>query len=173
MLDVAKIEAGRMELDCQYLDGHNIVDAAVRLVAHRADEKSLTIETRIDPGVTPFADERAFKQILVNLLSNAVKFSPVGGAVEIACVAMRDGGVRLTVGDTGPGIPEDKINLLFRPFERVDNSYGNGTGGTGLGLALVRGLVNLHAGRVWVENKKTGGLSAHAEFPGRESRAAA
>lgn len=173
MLDVAKIEAGRMELDRQYLDGKSIVESAVRLVAQRAEQKSQTLTAQIDPAATPFADERAFKQILVNLLSNAVKFSPVGGAIDIACVASRDGGVRLTVGDSGPGIPEEKVKQLFRPFERVDNSYQSGAGGTGLGLALVRGLVNLHGGRVWVENKKTGGLLAHVELPGREVRAAA
>ncbi|NOT39438.1 MAG: HAMP domain-containing histidine kinase [Alphaproteobacteria bacterium] len=173
MLDVAKIEAGKMELDRQYLDGKNVIDSALRLVAHRAEQKKQTLNASTDTNITPFADERAFKQILVNLLSNAVKFSPEGGTIDVACMRLGDGGVRLTVGDSGPGIPDDKIAKLFRPFERVDNSYGSGAGGTGLGLALVRGLVGLHAGRVWVENKSSGGLLAHVELPGRELRAVA
>lgn len=173
MLDVAKIEAGRMELDRQFLDGRSAIDGALRLVAGRVEAKNQTLAASVEDGVAPFADERAFKQILVNLLSNAVKFSPQGGAIEVNCTRIRDGGVHLAVGDTGPGIPEDKVAQLFRPFERVDNSYQSGAGGTGLGLALVRGLVNLHGGRVWVENKQTGGLIAHVELPGREMRAAA
>jgi two-component system cell cycle sensor histidine kinase PleC len=173
MLDVAKIEAGRMDLDRQFLDGRGAVESAMRLVAVRAEQKGQTLNANVGKDVTPFADERALKQILVNLLSNAVKFSPQGGTIDVVCVHLRDGGVRLSVGDTGPGIPEDKIAQLFRPFERVDNSYHSGTGGTGLGLALVRGLVNLHGGRVWVENKKAGGLIAHVELPDREARVAA
>ncbi|MFM9865583.1 MAG: sensor histidine kinase, partial [Micropepsaceae bacterium] len=173
MLDVAKIEAGKMELDSQYLDGKNVIESALRLVAHRAEQKKQTLIASIDENITPFADERAFKQILVNLLSNAVKFSPEGGAIDVACRRLGDGGVRLSIGDSGPGIPDGKIAKLFRPFERVDNSYQNGAGGTGLGLALVRGLVGLHSGRVWVENKPSGGLLAHVELPGRELRAVA
>jgi two-component system cell cycle sensor histidine kinase PleC len=173
MLDVAKIEAGKMELDLQYLDGKSAIESALRLVAQRAETKGQTLSAKVGEGATPFADERAFKQILVNLLSNAVKFSPQGGAIDIACVQLADGGVRLSVGDTGPGIPEEKVAQLFRPFERADNSYQGGAGGTGLGLALVRGLVSLHGGRAWVENKKTGGLIAYVELPGRQVRAAA
>ncbi len=132
-----------------------------------------TVYADLNTGITPFADERAFKQILVNLLSNAVKFSPQGGTIDVVCRRLNDGGVRITIGDSGPGIPDDKIASLFRPFERVDNSYGSGAGGTGLGLALVRGLVALHGGRVWVENKSPTGLFAHVELPGRELRAVA
>jgi two-component system, cell cycle sensor histidine kinase PleC len=173
MLDIAKIEAGKMELDRQYLDGKSVVDSALRLVAHRAEAKSQTIATEVDPKLTPFADERALKQILVNLLSNAVKFSPGGGTIDVVCKPAQGGGLYLTVGDSGPGIPNEKIAQLFRPFERVDNTYQNGHAGTGLGLALVHGLVMLHGGNVWVENKPQGGLLAHVELPGREVRAVA
>jgi len=173
MLDVAKIEAGKMDLDPQYLDGQAVIDSALRLVSQRAGHRMQTLHANVEAGITPFADERAFKQILVNLLANAVKFSPECGTIDVTCRRMGDGGVRLSVGDTGPGVPQDKITTLFRPFERVDNSYGSGAGGTGLGLALVRGLVALHEGRVWVENKPEGGLLAHVEFPGRDFRAVA
>lgn len=173
MLDVAKIEAGKMDLDRQYLDGKSVIESALRLVAHRAEQKSQTIAADIGAKIAPFADERAFKQIIVNLLSNAVKFSPERGRIDVVCKPAKGGGIHMTIGDSGPGIPEHMIAQLFKPFERVDNSYQSGNGGTGLGLALVRGLVNLHGGRVWVENKKTGGLIAHVELPGREVRAVA
>lgn len=173
MLDVAKIEAGRMEIDPQILDAAEAVDAAVRIVAHRAESKGQRIDVQVDGGVRLRADERAFKQILLNLLSNAVKFSPEGGRVAISCRAHPDGTTRVVIEDTGPGIPADKVATLFRPFSRVDNRYDSNSNGTGLGLALVRGLVALHDGKVWVENKPAGGLMAIVEFPGQSVAAKA
>ena len=165
MLDVAKIEAGRMELDRQPLDAPSAVDAAVRLIAQRAEAKGQTVVVDVDARAALFADERAFKQILLNLLSNAVKFSPDGGAVAVSCRQQGDGAVRVTIADQGPGIPPDKIKQLFRPFSRVDNRYDRNANGTGLGLALVHGLIALHGGKVWLENKTEGGLVATVEFP--------
>jgi two-component system, cell cycle sensor histidine kinase PleC len=165
MLDVAKIEAGKMELDRQPLDAPSAVEAAVRLIAQRAEAKGQTVVVDVDAKAALFADERAFKQILLNLLSNAVKFSPDGGAVAVSCRQQSDGAVRVTIADQGPGIPPDKINQLFRPFSRVDNRYDRNANGTGLGLALVRGLIALHGGKVWLENKTEGGLVATVEFP--------
>jgi two-component system cell cycle sensor histidine kinase PleC len=174
MLDVAKIEAGKMELDRQLLDTRESIDAALRLIAHRSQAKGQTIAVTIEPNVRLYADERAFKQILLNLLSNAVKFSPERGTIAVRCARSADCGVRVVVEDSGPGIPEDKIKQLFRPFSRVDNRYDRSTGGTGLGLALVSGLVALHEGRVWVENKASaGGLIATVEFPPQTREAVA
>jgi len=172
MLDIAKIEAGKMEIDRQLLDMSASVDAAVRLISQRAETKRQTVAVTVDPTVRLVADERAFKQILLNLLSNAVKFSPDGSKLAVVCVHQSDGATRLTVEDEGPGIPDEKIKQLFRPFSRVDNRYDRSTGGTGLGLALVRGLVALHEGRVWLENKPTGGLIATIEFPSLDARRA-
>jgi two-component system cell cycle sensor histidine kinase PleC len=165
MLDVAKIEAGRMDVDRQLLDAPSAVEAAVRLIAQRAEAKGQTIAVDVDAKAALFADERAFKQILLNLLSNAVKFSPAGGAVAVSCRQQADGAVSVAISDQGPGIPPDKIKQLFRPFSRVDNRYDRNANGTGLGLALVRGLVALHGGKVWLENKAEGGLVATVEFP--------
>jgi len=173
MLDIAKIEAGKMEIDRQVLDASASIEGAVRFIAHRADDKRQSIEVRIDPHVRIVADERAFKQVLLNLLSNAVKFSPPGGKIMISCARQLEGGTCLTVSDDGPGIPLDKIKQLFRPFSRVDNRYDRDTNGTGLGLALVRGLVALHGGKVWLENRPTGGLVAGVEFPGPSETAQA
>jgi two-component system cell cycle sensor histidine kinase PleC len=173
ILDVAKIEAGRMEIDRRLLDTRHAIDAAVRVVAHRAETKNQTITVSVDPQVHLFADERALKQILLNLLTNAAKFAPDGTTIAVRCTNAAARSVRLTVEDSGPGIPEEKIKQLFRPFSRIDNRYDRSAGGTGLGLALVSGLVALHKGKVWVENRLAGGLVATVEFPARELEAAA
>jgi two-component system cell cycle sensor histidine kinase PleC len=173
MLDIAKIEAGKMEIDCQVLDAPASIEGAVRLIAQRAEDKRQAIDVSADPQVRLLADERAFKQILLNLLSNAVKFSPEDSTIAVTCTRQPDGTTRLTVADEGPGIHADKIKQLFRPFSQVDNRYDRNTGGTGLGLALVRGLVALHDGKVWLENKPAGGLIAAIEFPGPNARAQA
>jgi two-component system cell cycle sensor histidine kinase PleC len=162
-----------MEIHLQALDAAEAVDAAVRLVAHRAESKRQRIDVQVDADVRLRADERAFKQILLNLLSNALKFSPEGGRVAISCSTQHDGVTRVIIEDSGPGIPADKVATLFRPFSRVDNRYDRNANGTGLGLALVRGLVALHDGKVWVENKSAGGLMAIVEFPGQRAAAKA
>jgi two-component system, cell cycle sensor histidine kinase PleC len=169
MLDVAKIESGRMELDRQVLDAAHVLDAAVRLVAQKTEAKGQTVSVAVEPGVRPYADERAFKQIVLNLLSNATKFSPGGSIISVRCVEGAGGSARIVFEDAGPGIPADKLKHLFKPFSQIDNRYDRNAGGTGLGLSLVRGLVALHGGRVWVENKSVGtGLIANVEFPPRE-----
>ena len=172
MLNIAKIESGKMEIERRYIDVRQVIAGAVRLVAQRAEQAKQTIAIEVGADVRPFIDERAFKQILLNLLSNAIKFSPEGGAIGVSCRSGPDGAVLLCVADCGPGIPEEKIRTLFRPFSRVDNRYDRSENGTGLGLALVHGLVGLHDGRVWLRNKVGGGLEVFVEFSAREARAA-
>jgi two-component system cell cycle sensor histidine kinase PleC len=171
MLDIAKIEAGKMEIERQILDAPASIESAVRLIFQRAGGRRQSIEVSVDPHARLVADERAFKQILLNLLSNAVKFSPEGSKIAVSCVSQPGGITRLTVADEGPGIPSDQIKQLFRPFSRADNRYDRSTNGTGLGLALVRGLVALHDGKVWLENRPAGGLIAAVEFPDLNARA--
>jgi two-component system cell cycle sensor histidine kinase PleC len=166
MLDIAKIESGKMEIDRWLIDAKANIDAAVRLIGPRSAAKGQSVSVLVDENVQLFADERALKQILVNLLSNAAKFSPDGGAILVRCTTVSTGAVRLCVEDSGPGIPAEKLKLLFKPFSQIDNRYDRNAGGTGLGLSLVRGLIALHGGRVWLENKPTGtGLIASVEFP--------
>ena len=173
MLDVAKIEAGKMELDRQPLEARYAIDQALRLIAHRVEQKRQSVTIEVDGAAALFADERAFKQILLNLLSNAVKFSPEGGSIVVRSERMPTGAARLSVADSGPGIPADKLAQLFRPFSRVDNRYDRSANGTGLGLSLVRGLVALHGGTVRLENRQQGGLIAIVELPPADHCAAA
>ncbi len=132
----------------------------------KAEEKRQTLVIRVDPACPPLhADERALKQILINLVSNAVKYTPVGGHIEVTAERARDGSFQLMVRDDGPGIPREKLGLIFVPFAQVDNHYDRQAGGTGLGLALVRGLAELHGGRAWIESEPGRGCAAFVLLP--------
>jgi two-component system cell cycle sensor histidine kinase PleC len=166
LLDIAKIEAGRMEIAPHPLDARRTFDVALKLISAKAREKGQSLSVAIDTSAPPLhADERAVKQILINLVSNAVKFTPEGGRIDVVAAMARDGGFQIMVKDNGPGIPRDKIDNIFKPFSQVDNRYDRQAGGTGLGLALVRGLSELHSGRAWVESEFGKGCSVFVNLP--------
>ncbi len=166
LLDIAKIEAGRMEIDPHPLDAAGAVADVLRLVGARSRARNQSLAAAVAPGLPPLiADERAFRQILLNLLSNAIKFTPEGGAVDVRCSRGAEGGMLLEVRDTGPGIAPEKLEQVFQPFTQIDNRYGRVLGGTGLGLALVRGLIELHGGRVWIESALGDGTVVFVHFP--------
>ncbi len=153
ILDLSKIEAGRMELHVAETDLMEVVQAALTTLRPLIEQKSLDVSTVLDPNVTVVrADKVRLKQILYNLLSNAAKFTPVGGQVRVEGDQV-NGELELTVVDTGPGIAPDDQRKLFREFTQLEGVQQTGQTGTGLGLALVRRLVELHGGRVWVESE--------------------
>jgi two-component system cell cycle sensor histidine kinase PleC len=166
ILDVAKIESGRMEIEPRWIDPGAIVDGVSRLMGTRAAQKHQSLEIEIAPD-TPLvcADERAFRQMLLNLLSNAVKFTPEGGHIAITCAGVSGGGLEVTVLDDGPGIPEDKLARVLEPFSQIDNRFDREAGGTGLGLALVDGLIRLHGGKVSLKSSLGAGVAATLYFP--------
>ena len=166
LLDVAKIEAGRMDLASRVLDAGRTFDVALKLVGSKARDKNQALEIVVEPGAPPlYGDERAIKQILINLVSNAVKFTPLGGRIEVVGGRASNGDFQITVRDNGPGIPRDKLDNIFQPFNQVDNRFDRQAGGTGLGLALVRGLAQLHGGRAWVESEYGRGCSVFVTLP--------
>jgi two-component system cell cycle sensor histidine kinase PleC len=166
LLDIAKIEAGRMEISPNPLEPRRTFDVALKLAGGKASEKGQTLAIAVEPSCPPlYADERALKQILINLVSNAVKFTPQGGRIEVVASMARDGGFQIMVRDNGPGIPRDKLDNIFTPFSQVDNRYDRQAGGTGLGLALVRGLAELHGGRAWIESEENAGCTAFVVLP--------
>ena len=170
LLDIAKIEAGRMEISPNPLDAQYAFDIALKLAGSKASEKGQTLTIEVGATCPPlYADERALKQILINLVSNAVKFTPSGGRIEVLATPARDGGFQIMVRDNGPGIPRDKLDTIFTPFSQVDNRYDRQAGGTGLGLALVRGLAELHGGRAWIESDEGSGCSAFVVLPVKTS----
>jgi len=156
LLDLSKIEAGRMEINVEELDVRPIVEEVVALVRPQSDSKDLDVRATI-PADLPaiLADRARFRQILVNLMSNAVKFTDKG-AVSIAATS-GDGWVTISVTDTGIGISRDAQAYIFDEFRQADASTTRRYGGTGLGLAISKRLVALHGGRIWVESGIDGG----------------
>ncbi|MGE5103972.1 MAG: GAF domain-containing protein, partial [Betaproteobacteria bacterium] len=152
ILDLSKIEAGRMELEPSRFDVAPAIGNALTLIRERAQKHGIALAQNVDPALGAIvADERKFKQILLNLLSNAVKFTPDGGRIEVTAVR-RDGHAEIAVRDTGIGIaPEDQA-AVFEEFRQVGHDYTKKQEGTGLGLALTRKFVELHGGRIGVES---------------------
>jgi two-component system cell cycle sensor histidine kinase PleC len=166
LLDVAKIEAGRMEIEPEPLDVKRTFDSALKIIGAKARERHQELVIDIDPACPQlYADERALKQILINLVSNAVKFTPDGGRICVTGSRARCGNFQIMVEDNGPGIPREKLDRIFQPFSQVDNRYDRQGGGTGLGLALVRGLTELHGGRAWIESDFGKGCRAYVILP--------
>jgi two-component system cell cycle sensor histidine kinase PleC len=166
LLDIAKIEAGRMEISPLPLEARRTFEIALKLIGFKAAEKRQQLIIHVEQNTPPlYADERALKQMLINLVSNAVKFTPEGGRIDVLASPAKGGGFQIMVRDNGPGIPREKLANIFTPFSQVDNRYDRQAGGTGLGLALVRGLAELHGGRAWLESEQGGGCSAFIVLP--------
>ncbi|MBI4126074.1 MAG: HAMP domain-containing histidine kinase [Deltaproteobacteria bacterium] len=155
LLDLAKVEAGKMPLDLRPVNIESLVRRVVRMVDSLMQKKKLDLRLRLAqnlPAIT--VDERKLQQILLNLLSNAIKFTPEAGTITITAEppAPPKDGVRFTIEDTGIGIPEGKLEQIFEAFHQVDSSMTRSYGGTGLGLALARQFVELHGGTIWAES---------------------
>jgi two-component system, cell cycle sensor histidine kinase PleC len=166
LLDVAKIEAGRMEIEPQMIETARALDGAVKFVGPKARERNQSLTITVDDAAAVlFADERALKQIVINLVTNSVKFTRDGGRIDVAARRNADGDFELTVTDNGAGVPKEKLDRIFKPFSRVDNRYDSENAGTGLGLSLVRGLAELHGGRAWMESELGKGSCVHVMFP--------
>ena len=152
ILDLSKIEAGRMELELSSFDLPSALSNAMTLIRERAQRHGIQLGLEVDPALGEFSgDERKFKQIMLNLLSNAVKFTPDGGKVDV--LAKRaNGAVEVAVRDTGIGIaPEDQA-LVFEEFRQVGRDRLRKVEGTGLGLALTKRFVELHGGAVRLDS---------------------
>jgi signal transduction histidine kinase len=150
ILDISKVEAGRMELQLGPVDLRFVLQNAVSLVRERATRQGISVALDVDAAVgTIEADERRLKQILFNLLSNAVKFTPAGGRV-ILSAARIDDAVQISVRDTGIGIRNEDHDRIFEEFQQA--GPGKAVEGTGLGLALAKRFVEMHGGRIWVES---------------------
>jgi signal transduction histidine kinase len=165
ILDLAKIESGKASLHPQELNLREIVDYCVQLVARDAQAQGIVIDVAMPSApVCLVADERACRQILLNLLSNAVKFSHQGGIVEVTVCAV-DGRLRLVVRDNGIGIPSQALSRIGHAFEQASNDPLLARKGTGLGLALVRGLVSEHGGSVRIDSQENVGTTVTVELP--------
>jgi GAF domain-containing protein/anti-sigma regulatory factor (Ser/Thr protein kinase) len=153
ILDLSKVEAGRMELELATFDLPIAIDNARTFVRERATRHGITLDVTVDERLGDFiGDERKIKQILLNLLSNAVKFTPEGGRIEISA-RQTDGSVEISVSDTGIGIAAEDQPKVFEEFRQVGSDYAHKVEGTGLGLTLAKKFVELHGGKIWVESE--------------------
>jgi protein-histidine pros-kinase len=153
ILDMAQIEAGRIELSLEAISVGDVVAEALELVTPLANERSVAVQAMppdVD-AVFALADQQRLLQVLLNLLGNAVKYSPPGAEVSVSWSTRDDDRVRVDVRDTGPGVPPEELERIFSPFERLDAASG-GVEGTGLGLALARSLTEAMGGSISVES---------------------
>ncbi len=171
VLDLAKIEAGKMVLDTTVFDPAGTVKGVIDLMKSIAAKKSIRMTLRSSEEIGALsADEQKFKQVLYNLLSNALKFTPEGGLVEVTLEPVRAGsaasGLRLRVQDSGIGVDAANLELMFEEFVQVESPGDAKHPGTGLGLTLTRRIVDLHGGHIWAESAGMGkGCAFIVEFP--------
>jgi signal transduction histidine kinase len=166
VLDLSKIEAGRMELELSEFSLAGAIERAVSLVKERAQRHGVRLQTDIAHGVTNIcADERKVKQIMLNLLSNAVKFTPDGGAVTVS-VRSNGAGVQIDVRDTGVGMTPEDQKALFQEFRQVGPDAGRRSEGTGLGLVLTKRFAELHGGEIRVRSAPGAGSTFTFILPG-------
>ena len=158
ILDMSKIEAGRVDLDVKQIDLDNLVVEALRIAGPRATQNKFEIINNVTGGLTIMADKRAVKQVLINLLTNAIKFTPEEGQINISAFDLEDK-VQILIEDTGIGIPASELNKLGQPFAQVENQFTKSRGGSGLGLAISRSLIELHGGSLMIDSVEGEGTS--------------
>jgi two-component system cell cycle sensor histidine kinase PleC len=168
ILDMSKIEAGRMKLEMEPLDMSKTLAESLRVVSGRAEDKRLLLDADIENAISVVADRRALKQIVINLLSNAVKFTPDGGKVVVRSRLLNEK-IVLMIADTGIGIAPQSLARLGRPFEQVESQLTKTYHGSGLGLAIARSLTQLHGGSMRLRSKLGAGTVVCVSLP-RELR---
>ena len=166
VLDMSKIEAGRVELIESEVAISEVLDSVVRIMGDRAQAVSIDLDFKIDPSLPHLkADQRLLRQILINLVSNAVKFSAAGKTVKARAYVLPDHHLRLVIEDEGCGIPADKLKVVLEPFGQVnDPRHCNGQG-TGLGLPLAKAMMELHGGALALESREGKGTKVFLDFP--------
>jgi signal transduction histidine kinase len=164
LLDLSKVEAGRMELELSSVSLRRVLESGITVNAERAARGGVQLRLTVEPDEIELeADERKLRQVVFNLLSNAVKFTPAGGVVDVSA-RRHDGVVEVAVADTGPGIAREDEGLIFEEFRQAGGSHE----GTGLGLPLARRFVELHGGRLWVESVQGRGSTFRFALPARQ-----
>lgn len=165
ILDMAKIEAGKMTINPQPIDPVDPVDAAVRMIRRKASDKEIEIVLDVQPGLPEIdADHRAIRQMVLNLVSNAIKFTNAGGRITVA-VQQHGPDIRVSVTDTGIGIPADDLPRLSQPFEQATGSRDRNYEGTGLGLALTKSFAEMHGGSMSISSIEGEGTTVAFTLP--------
>jgi two-component system cell cycle sensor histidine kinase PleC len=169
VLDMAKIEAGKMTLHYEPVSLKGVCEDAVRLMRGKVQEADLTLSVVGEDLPDIEADQRGLKQVMLNLISNAVKFTPAGGRITLTLAATQDedgqARVKVSCADTGIGIAPENLARLARPFEQVEGQHSKTTQGTGLGLALTKSLIEMHGGRLTLESEPGVGTVVSFDLP--------
>ncbi len=166
LLEMATIEAGRVDLEETLCDFRDVVVSCLRLVAKRAERGKLRVEADIGVELPPLlADPRALKQVLLHLLSNAIKFTPEGGRIGVSARVDSQGALVAEVFDSGIGIPEDRLESVFQPFVQGDGTLARRHEGIGLGLSIAKSLIEQHGGRLEIRSQEGSGTSVVLHLP--------
>ncbi len=168
VLDMSKIEAGRVDIEPELTSLDSIIDETMRLIGPRAHEGKIAVmqDNSVDHDI--FVDRRALKQVLINILANAIKFTPEGGQVSLLARNAADW-IEISISDTGIGIPQHDIEKLGRPFEQVENQFTKSRGGSGLGLAISRSLIELHGGTLVISSILDRGTTVKIMLPDKKA----
>jgi signal transduction histidine kinase len=166
LLDMAKVEAGRLQLKERSVDVAAVAEAAIAMMRDAIKKQSLDVSVRFAADAPPvWADERLVKQMLINLLGNAVKFTPEGGTLTVEGGLSADGGYTLSVSDTGIGIAPENLETVLEPFGQVESAMNRSHAGTGLGLPLVNAMIELHGGTLSISSAPGAGTTVTLRFP--------
>ena len=165
-LDLSKAEAGKLDLNEGVFDLRDMIHSTNQLMSDRIRGAGLTQKIELPPELPLLrADELKTKQVLLNLLANAIKFTPPGGTVELSCRVDPESGLAITIADTGIGIAPEHLNRVLEAFEQIDSTWNRQQQGTGLGLALVKAIMELHGGTLELRSTARVGTEATITFP--------
>ena len=168
ILDLSRIEAGKLELDETEFDLNNVIADSIRLTAERAGSVGLLVSSHVEAGLPRIrADERQIKQVIINLISNAIKFTEAGGQVKVRAVRLDSEGLEICVEDNGVGISAEDLERVQKPFIQVADAMTRKHTGSGLGLSIVRSIIKLHGGHTRLESEPGKGTKVTFTLPER------
>ena len=165
ILDMSKIESGKFKLDAEWTDLGELVEGVLHMVRARVREAGLTLHAAVAGLPSVFCERRVLRQVLLNLIGNAIKFTPTGGRIDVDAKMTAEGGITMSVADTGIGIAPQNIPLALTPFGQVELALSRAHGGVGLGLPLSQRLAELHGGRLQIESTVGSGTTVSVTLP--------